>query len=414
MLKWRVIVLAILLALLAGAYVELQKRGEVRVAEQWFLGFLVANGREKLESGLPEVSEDVVLVKFDEKDREEFGGWPPVTLDWLMVMKRLEAFSPEVVGVVEPLKWEGAAAGEFVRPLREAMLPFPSVVMGFELLAEEGEMGEEAKVFIEEGMPVVRGAKVAAQVVVAAGVGRVPDRALRLGIQHGFSSFLGWEQVEGRELLVAGMGEWLVPSFAAQVVTLYRRAPFATMRWSFGAGAHLSLADEYVVPLTPRGELRVGSKLVVPVVDALDLLLPDLGDDGSKELARVMGEGKVVILAMDEVSGMKQARVVATGLGLPELQRAERNVEWALAVLAALWCLYRLVWKGRFGVLLHVVLLIALGVGLSIGLFQTQLWWCSPLLAFAMLVLTAIFVFLFPYREKLAKEDGNKAVDTMS
>lgn len=407
MSKWRVIILAILLAAVAGAYLELRKRGEVRLAEQWYLGFLVANAREKLETELPNVSPNVVLVKFDEKDRDEYGGWPPVTLDWLMVMKRLAAFSPEVVAVVEPLNWEGAA-GEFVRQLRESMLPFPSVVLGFGVSAEGREMSETAKAFTTEGLPEVRGAIVSAQAAQVNGVTIVPDRVLRTGMHTGFSSVEGLPQSEYRELLVAAYGEKLVPSFAAQVVTLFRRAPFATMRLIFGAGAHLSLADEYVVPLTPRGELHVGSKPEVPVVDALDLLLPDLGDEASKELAQVLGKGKVVILSTNADAAMKQVRAVATGLGYPALKRSPAYVEWGMALVAALWCLLHLIRKGRFGGILLGVVAVALVTGVNIGIFQTQLMWWSPLLAFGMIAATAVFVFLSPYKERASEEDKEK------
>lgn len=398
-------VLTLLFGAALGAYGEMDRRGWVREAEQWFLGFLVANGRQAMEQNLPEVSEDVVLVKFDEKDREELGAWPPAALDWLMVMKRLVAYDPEVVVVVQPLRWEGAAA-EFVKPLRESLLPFPSVVMGFDLAAGEGEMSPEAKEFLEKELPTLLGGEVGGSAVRFTRVMEVPDRSLRMAVQTGFTSIDGVVEKPGRMLFVAGDGERLVPSLAAQAVTLFRRAPYSTMRMSFGAGARLSLADEFVVPLMPGGELVLGESPSVPVVDGLELMLPDLGDEVAERIAKVMGEGKAVVLSLDEKVGMLQARAVARGLAMPMLNRLDRWVDGALAALAAVLCYVGMLGRGRFGALIFGLVVLVAGTGLSLGFFQMQLVWWSPVLAFGLVAVSVLFCFVWPHHgvEEAEKE----------
>lgn len=395
MLKWRIIIFTLLLGAAVGGCFEMERRGLVRVAEQWFLGFLVANGREAMEQNLPEVSKDVVLVKFDEKEREELGGWPPTALDWLMVMKRLTAYSPEVVVVVQPLRWEGAAA-EFVKPLREALLPFPAVVMGFGLAAGEGEVSPEGKEFQEKEMPTLLGGEVGGSAMRFSRVTALPDRSLRMAVQAGFTSIEGLAEKPGRMLFLAGDGERLVPSLAAQAVTLFRRAPYSAMQMSFGAGARLTLADEFVVPLTPAGELLLGESPSVPVLEGLELMLPDLGDEVAGQIAQVMGKGKAVVLSLDEREGMQQARAMAKGLAMPMLTRLDRWVDWALAALGVVLCYGGMLRRGRFGALAFGLMLLAIGTGLSLGFFQMRLTWWSPVIAFGLIGVSMLFCFLWP------------------
>lgn len=378
-MKARAITLFILLASALSAFNLAEKKGRLQETKQWFLDFLVANARDKIEIRGTEEIKNVVLVQFDEKDRNEYSAWPPAPLDYIIAMKRLYPHEPEVLAIVEPLRWDNADT-QFVAQLRQTMVSFPSVVLGFDISSEGAGMSIENGDFASNEMPVLKcnddGSK---NVLVFTRVTSVPDKGLRLAVQSGFTQMAhpAVENNASRVPFVAFDGRHLVPSLAAQAVTLFRHVPYASQRIAFGSGARLSLGDEHMVPLDPTGALILDDKLKVPTVNALDLMSPDIGDADSNRIRNTLGHKMIVVVSMSN-RGDIQARAIAQALSAPPLQRKPVMWDWGAAALACLigfWQLqYRRVGAVALGLLFALSSLIA-----SLLVFQSSLAWWSPL-----------------------------------
>ncbi|HRK16169.1 MAG TPA: hypothetical protein PK490_17930, partial [Prosthecobacter sp.] len=126
--------LIILLLCLGGGGWHLERErqaGRLRQVDEWFLDFLTANARERLETPDPAAAPEVALVTLRERDRAEYAAWPPPPLDWRTILQGLAPFEPDVLVVAAPLNW-GQPAPDFLPALAEALLAFPSVVLGME------------------------------------------------------------------------------------------------------------------------------------------------------------------------------------------------------------------------------------------------------------------------------------------
>lgn len=393
-MKLRASILTVLLAATLGWFAFEQKRGRTHEPEQWFLDFLVANARETFSKSVPEESPDVVLVEFRETDKAEFSAWPPAPLDFIMVLKRLAEHEPAVVSIVEPLRWERADT-EFVTQLRNALVPFPSVVLGFELAAEGAGMTEEQGDFSENEMPVLPSAEGDSRGIPSfVRIGMVPDWSLRIASQSGFSTLTGLKLPANVMPFVAHDGRRHVPSLAAQSVTLFRRVPYAEQRLRFGTGARLSLGDEFILPLNADGTFPLRDKPRVPAVNALDLMTPDLGDDAAKAVQTMLGKGKVVVMSAGGTGG-PHARAIAGALAMPKVARIPAAMAWVFAGSMCLLCL----WQLRHGRVKAVLS----GVGFAIGglvvcllVFQSSLMWWSPLAAMLCVAVSTAFCFVWP------------------
>jgi len=397
--------LAVLILLLGGTltWFQIEKgKGKFRIAEQTYVDVLVANTRDTLVKSMPAQSPEVVLVEFREEDKAEFAAWPPAPLDYIMVLKRLAAHKPELVGIAEPLRWDDPNT-QFIGELRQAMLPFPSFVLGFDLVLAEGTMSDDATAFVAQEMPVLAGSDGdMTKAPVYTRVTRLPDKALRIAAQTGFLTLEGDAAAsENSVLFAATNGEKLVPSFAAQVVGLFKRAPYASQRLRFGTGARLSLGDEHVIPLTGRGTMEIEDHPAVARVNALDLMTPEIDDETGREARSVLGTGKVILLSLSSASGatqgVQQAQAIAQALAMPSLRRADSSVDWLAAAGAALLAIWQL-GRRRFGALMFGFAVFVGGMAASLLVFQSSLLWWSPLPALAVQVTSTLFCFLWPAR----------------
>lgn len=400
----RAILLLLLLAGALGGFAFEQHRGGTRPAEEWFLDFLVANARDSLTREAAEESPDVVLVDVREADKEEYSAWPPAPIDYIMILKRLAEHEPQVLAVVEPLRWEKAET-EHVTQLRNQLVPFPSVILGVHLAGGEAKPTPEQREFAANEMPVLPSAEGDLdKLPTFTHVTKLSDWSLRIASQAGFAVIDGSAAAGAAVPFVASDGKRLVPSLASQGVTLFRHVPYAAQRLRFGRGARLSLGEEFIIPLRDDGTLPLKEQPRVPVVNALDLMVPDLGDEPAKAMQKTLGKGKVAVLG-NGPDGMLHARAIATALAMPKVERAPAAVSWALAGVACLICLWQMRHRRMKALLTGAVAVIA-GLGASLLAFQTALVWWSPLAAVLALAVGTVFCFLWPAKRKGPPSDG--------
>ncbi|CAN5913458.1 hypothetical protein BH11VER1_BH11VER1_28000 [soil metagenome] len=394
-MKARAITLFVLLAAALCAFNIAEQKGRLQQAKEWFLDFLVANARDKIEVRATADAKDVVLIQFDEKDREEYSAWPPAPLDYIIALKRLYAHEPEVLAIVDPLRWENVDT-QFIAQLRQSMVPFTSIVLGFDISAEGTGMSIENGDFASNEMPALKcrddGSK---YMLIFNRVTEVPDKGLRIAVQTGFSSLNhpSMATQPHKVPFVAFDGHRLVPSLPAQAVTLFRHVPYASQRIAFGAGARLSLGDEHMVPLDSTGSLLINDNLNIPTVNALALMSPDLGDAESNLTRNTLGKRKIVVLSMSD-RGLTQARAIAQALAAPSLQRKPVTWDWLAAAVACLIGFWQLQYR-RFGAVAIGLLFAFASLIASLLVFQSSLVWWSPIASILVTCTCTLFCLIW-------------------
>jgi hypothetical protein len=148
-MKIRVALLAVLWAVALFYVHQEEYRASLVKAEQGFLDFLVANARDAFEKKPLPASPEVVFVEFRAEDKAEYSTWPPAPLDYIMVLKKLAEHEPRVLAFTMPLNWENSTP-QFVGEMQKALLPFTSVVLGFDGKATADATPETKQFFAEE------------------------------------------------------------------------------------------------------------------------------------------------------------------------------------------------------------------------------------------------------------------------
>ncbi len=410
MMKVRAILLLVLLGAAGGAAFWAQQRGHLFEPEQVVFDFLFANARTGFDSAPSLPSKVVVVVEFNAAEKAEYSAWPPAPLDYEMALQRIALHRPEVVAIADVLRWDQAQP-QIVSKLRDTLLAFPGLVLGFDLSPREGAGGEESAKFIAEEMPSLPAKEDAMAAGKYPSVTRLPERSIRIRGQMGFVNLEGRDQKDSLPMAVQ-CGQKLAPSLAAQAITLYRRAPYAHQRLRFGAGARLSLGDTMVVPLDSRGDIILKDVPPPQQVNALDLLTPDLGDASSQALKETLGQGKAVVLTVRDAEGRSpgalHALAITRALSMPTLHREGLAVEWGVAGLTVLLSLWQLRF-GRFGAMLFGAVVIAGIMAADLLAFQSALRWWSPLAALTVILTSTVFCFLWPHRVS-AKSSETKIV----
>ena len=283
----RKLVAGVLLGALVFFLEKEQRAGRFLQVDEGFQDFLIANVRARFEKPPPSPAGEtpaVVWVELRPEEAGEYAGWPPLPLDWKMILDAVKRWEPEVLVVADVLNW-GEPKPEFVPSVAEVLAGFPTVVLAAEGLVEanagapvetpflgglEGKLPRFAParwVSVEGAVPPTLKALVSA-----------PEEALRVGAELGVlvpgqePGRLGYAM---RMRGAAGEEEW-VPSLLAQALSRVTRSPYALQRLRLGPGAGAHLADGVFVPLTPAGDLVVPAESGVKVINAVDLLAGDL------------------------------------------------------------------------------------------------------------------------------------------
>lgn len=387
-------------------------RTQLAAVDPWFVDFLVANTRNKPAAlQRDEVSGDVVLIQFDESQKAEYSAWPPAPLDYIMVLKRLAPHEPDVVAFAESLKWDGETP-EFVLPLRQALVSQTSVVFGFEVSnTAPSSPDPEFQTFLESELPAFGSSEDSIEAMPGfTHIAALPAKSLRVVGQMGIASFGAEANAQDKVPLLARYDNRIIPTVAAQAVTLYRRTPYAAMRLRLGAGARLSLGDRYIIPLDRTGSVRLLPDIAIPVVNALELLTPELGMPSEKLTKEALGKKKIIILSHTQ-AGLREAHTIASTLSAPAFHQATPPWEWGVAGAVALLAFWQSRYR-RFGVLAFGFGVLVAGMGISLLVFQTSLAWCSPLPTLAVITCSTLFCFIWPgARQPRPKKPAPRLVD---
>jgi hypothetical protein len=363
-----------------------QRSGRLQKVDDLFLDFLVANSRERLTQPISSTSSPVSLVTLREDQSKEYAAWPPPPLDWQTLLKSLQTYSPEVLVIATPLNW-GRPTPEFLPSVAEALLPFPSVVLGIETqLAEPesktpafmGDLGEKLPHFQR-----IDGSLAFAQTLSA--LVSAPDPALRptreLGLLTARKDADGWSLPYALRA-----EERLYPGVIAQTLARLHASPYSLHRLRIGPGAGAYLAQGSFVPLKEDGSLLVSPGAQVPVINALDLMTGTLVDAlGDADKAALKGS-QVIVIGVEPADpnspalGRLHAQTLDEILRLPRLQKLtepQQWATWAVCGLAAAWIVLRVPRSKAFS---RGLGLIFTALVLSFLAFQIQLLWCPPTL----------------------------------
>jgi hypothetical protein len=368
-----------------------QRSGRLQKVDDLFLDFLVANSRERLTQPATSKASPVTLVSLREEQAKEYATWPPPPLDWQTLLKSLQAYAPEVMVIATPLYW-GRPAPEFLPSVSEALLPFPSVVLGIETqLAEHGSKTPAFMGDLADKLPHfqrVDGPQESVQPLSA--LISAPDPALRptreLGLLAARKNADSWSVPYALRA-----DDRLYPGIIAQTLARLHVSPYSLHRLRIGPGAGAYLAQGSFVPLEEDGTLPVSPGTQVPVVNALDLMTGTLADALGDADKAALKSSQVIVIGVEPADknspdlGRLHAQALAQTLLLPKLQKLtepQQWATWAICGLAAAWIVLRVPRSQAFS---RGLGLIFAALVLSFLAFQIQLLWCPPTLPVAIL-----------------------------
>jgi hypothetical protein len=388
---------ALILILLLGSFGcwldREHQAGRFQRVDELFLDFLVANARDRFIAADDQAvsSSPVVLVKMRLADKAEYAGWPPRPLDWQMVLKGLQAYNPAVVVIPETLFW-GRPSPEFVNEAAQALVPFPSTVLGVEA---QLAANREAPAFLgglENSLPQFQ--KVQGDIGSVPPLGALiaaPDDLLRRQGEIGLTvpkdaSKLPYAVQESGHLL---------PTVLAQALARFTQTPYATQRLLLGPGAGAYLSNGAFVPLSAAGEFIIDTKRPVHEVDALHLMTSELADALSPQDKANLSGDKVIVIGTDDdaQSGLARlhAQALAQVLALPRLRLLPHWAQWLLwgaAGLAGFWLVFFVPCTKS---ILRGMLCIFAALVTCFLAFQSSLIWCPPTIPAALIAVSTVF-----------------------
>jgi hypothetical protein len=384
----RVVILLLVLAPLAWWLDREQSAGRFQKVDELFLDFLVANSREKLTT--PDASakkDEVLFIRLDPAERDEYAGWPAQPIDWQMILKGLREAEDAVIVIPEPLSW-GKPSPEFIPALAESMVPLASLVMGVEAQLAENFTGPAFTGGLDEVIPRFVKASGDLHLVPAfSALITAPDEQLR---RHGELGLL----VEKRLPYVLREDDTFIPGVLAQALARHTKTPYATHRLLLGPGAGAYLQSGLFVPLQNNGEALFDAKTDVHSINALDFLSGGLADALSDENKRRIKNAKIIVIGTDDKTqpgtARAHAQVLASILSLPRLRvldRMEQIILWSIAALAGLWIVLR---TPRHKAPTRGFLFIFLAIVAGFLAFQTTLLWFPPTMPVALLSASAV------------------------
>ncbi len=389
----RALILVLLLGSL-GCWLDREHQaGRFQRVDELFLDFLVANARDRFIAADDQAvsSSPVVLVKMRLADKAEYAGWPPRPLDWQMVLKGLQAYNPAVVVIPETLFW-GSPSPEFVNEAAQALVPFPSTVLGVEA---QLAANREAPAFLgglENSLPQFQ--KVQGDIGSVPPLGALiaaPDDLLRRQGEIGLTV----PKDAGKLPYAFQESGHLLPTVLAQALARFTQTPYATQRLLLGPGAGAYLSNGAFVPLSAAGEFIINTKQPVHEVDALHLMTSELADALSPQDKANLSGDKVIVIGTDDdaQSGLARlhAQALAQVLALPRLRLLPHWAQWLLwgaAGLAGFWLVF---FVPRTKSILRGMLCIFAALVTCFLAFQSSLIWCPPTIPAALIAVSTVF-----------------------
>lgn len=392
----RILIWLIALAPLAWWLDREQSAGRFQKVDELFLDFLVANSREKLTTPDPAASkDDVLFIRLDPAERDEYAGWPAQPLDWQMILKGLREAENAVIVIPEPLSW-GKPSPEFIPALAESMVPLSSLVLGVEAQVAENFDGPAFTGGLDDVIPRFVKASGDLHLVPAfSALITAPDEQLR---RHGELGLL----IEKRLPYVLRESDTFMPGVIAQALSRHTRTPYATHRLLLGPGAGAYHQNGLFVPLQNNGEVAFDSKIELHSINALDFLSGGLADALTAENKSRIKAAKIIVIGTDDKAQPGAARAHAQALAgilsLPRLRvldRFEQFILWSIAALAGLWIVLR---TPRHKAPMRGFLFIFVTIVAGFLAFQTTLLWFPPTMPIALLSASAIIGSFFGRR----------------
>jgi CHASE2 domain-containing sensor protein len=370
-----------------------QERGRFHAVDEGFLDFLLANVRDELKPD-PAKLDDVVLVQLREEDKKEFAAWPPLPIDYQMILDRLAAHQPRAVVIVDSLQWPKAKAEE-LEPLAVSLQKVAPRVVLTASVSSQGDANAEALNTLRERLPVIT--RVEGDVTslpVIARADATPDASLMRQGDVGLT-------IHGALPLVMRLGDALVPSLQLQALANAGGVAFGQLRINVGPGAGLHLGDEWFVPALTKG-LWMKPETKVVTVNALDVMTPELAEAGDA-WKKALGTGRVLVIGTDHDGGEPSmarttAMVLANALALPRLRvlpELWQFTTWAVCGLLGM----ALLWWPKQKAITRAILLLVLALTASYLAFQSFQTWCPPAIPVTLIVASGLFVRLFGRRQ---------------
>lgn len=379
-----------------------QKRDRFQWADDAYLDFLVAHSRDQFQHSSPQG--DVVLVEIREEDRAEYADWPPPPLDWQTLLRELQAYSPEQLVIASPLRWP-TPAPDFAPAVAEALLPFESVVLGVgtgpvsaasPAVAVLGDL--EAK--LPKFHAVAGNADAAPSLK---GPLDPPDPAVagqtELGLMCLEKNGAAWNLP-----YAVAVGDRLLPTLLAQSISRQSRSPYSKgQRLRLGTGAGAFLQNGFYVPLADNGSLPVQNLPEVSSVNALNLMAGSLADATPEKDKALLEKARLLVVGITPATTAEAppslprlyARALNHLLSLPKFRAIPEMGQWAIsgaAALISLWLALR-VSRGRALLAGAGWILICLTAGFLV--FQSSLFWFSPVLPVGLLATGSLLARLF-------------------
>lgn len=395
----RALILVLMLASLGWWLDREHHAGRFQRVDELFLDFLVANARERFVAtdGSAKTAAPVVFVKMRVADKAEYAGWPPRPLDWQMVLKGLQPFDPAVVVIPETLMW-GKPSPEFVNEAAQALVPFPSTVLGVEAQVAASRETPAFLGGLEDSLPSFQ--KVQGNIEPVPPLGALiaaPDDLMRRQAELGIAVSRNSDGAVALPYIVQESGH-LRPSVLAQALARFTQTPYATHRLLLGPGAGAYLSSGTFVPLSLAGELAVDTKQIVREVDALNLMTVELAEALSPQDKTHLSGGKVIVIGTDDDATGGLARLHAQALtqvlAMPRLQLLPPMAQWivwAMAGLAGTWLVF---YVPRPKSILSGGLCIFAALVICFLAFQSSLIWCPPTIPAAMIAASTVFARL--------------------
>lgn len=360
-----------------------QQSGRFRLVDERFLEVLLASTRDDFKPD-PAKAGDVVFISLNEADKAEYEAWPPLPIDYQMILKALAPSEPRVLVFAEPLHW-AEPRPPFVEQLPESWMKIPSVILSATATAK-GSASAEAAAFAQEHLPAIGRVQGASGLLPAAGdLSPRPDSALLRQADVGVIT-------PGKSAVAAILGGSTVPSTELQALVHATRTPFSRVRLNTGPGAGLHLGDEIFVPLTHEVALPPG-ETAVPEINALDLITASVTGEDAEPL-KILDKEKLIVLGAGDAATRQRVQALAAALSLPRLRvlsAREQFVAWGVAGLLAL----SLLALPKQKALVRALIYLFLAVTASYLAFQNGRLWCPPAIPAALLVTGGLFVRLF-------------------
>jgi hypothetical protein len=263
-----------------------------------------------------------------------------------------------------------------VREAAEALIPFPSTVLGVEAQLASSADSPAFLGGLDDQLP--RFEKFSREFEAVPALGALitaPDDLLRRQAEIGISFA---HKDDDRTLLPYALQEGgrLRPTVLAQAISRVSSTPYATHRLLLGPGAGAHLANGGFVPLSPAGEFIVGTQQTIPEVDALNLMTVEMADALSAADKQHLSGGKIIVIGTDDDASGGLARVhaqaLAQVLAMPRIHLLPSYVPKKKALLRGAAFIFA-------------------GLVICFLAFQSALIWCPPTLPAALLAASALF-----------------------